>query len=59
MAIKIGIVGYGNLGKGVLCGLKQTRDLELVALFTRRNPDELNIQQVNVQHISKISEYKG
>ena len=59
MAIKIGIVGYGNLGKGVLCGLKQTKDLELVALFTRRNPDELNIQQVNVQHISKISEYKG
>lgn len=59
MAIKIGIVGYGNLGKGVLCGLKQTPDLELVALFTRRNPDELNIQQVNVQHISKISEYKG
>ena len=59
MAIKIGIVGYGNLGKGVLCGLKQTPDLELVALFTRRNPDELNIQHVNVQHISKISEYKG
>ena len=59
MAIKIGIVGYGNLGKGVLCGLKQTKDLELVALFTRRNPNELNIQQVNVQHISKISEYKG
>ena len=36
--IKIGIVGYGNLGKGAIKAIKQTQDMELVAVFTRRDP---------------------
>ena len=35
--IKIGIFGYGNLGRGVECAIKQNDDLELAAVFTRRN----------------------
>ncbi|MFA5561164.1 MAG: diaminopimelate dehydrogenase [Eubacteriales bacterium] len=41
--MKIGIYGYGNLGKGVECAVKQNPDMELVAVFTRRNPAELAI----------------
>jgi diaminopimelate dehydrogenase len=40
--IKIGILGYGNLGKGVENGLKRNPDMELVGIFTRRNPKKLN-----------------
>ncbi len=36
--MKIGIYGYGNLGKGVECAIMQNPDTELVAVFTRRNP---------------------
>jgi diaminopimelate dehydrogenase len=38
MTIKIGIAGYGNLGKGVECGIRHNPDLELSAIFTRRDP---------------------
>ena len=41
MAIKVGIVGYGNLGKGVECAIKQNPDMELAAVFTRRDPASL------------------
>ena len=37
--IKVGILGYGNLGKGIECAIKQNDDMELVGVFTRRNPD--------------------
>ena len=40
--IRIGIVGYGNVGRGVECAVNQNDDMELVAVFTRRNPDEIN-----------------
>lgn len=40
--IKIGILGYGNLGKGVEEGLRRNPDMELVGVFTRRNPEDLN-----------------
>lgn len=40
--IRIGICGYGNLGKGVEKQLTKNDDMELVAIFTRRNPEELN-----------------
>ncbi len=36
--MKIGILGYGNLGKGVECAIKHAPDAELVAVFTRRDP---------------------
>ncbi len=38
MSIRIGILGYGNLGRGVECAIKHNPDLELVAVFTRRAP---------------------
>ena len=42
--IKIGIVGYGNLGQGVEIGLKNHPDMELVGIFSRRDPKTLNTQ---------------
>ena len=41
MKIRIGIAGYGNLGKGVECAVRANDDMELVALFTRRNPEDV------------------
>ncbi len=38
MSIRIGIYGYGNLGRGVECAIRQNPDTELVAVFTRRDP---------------------
>ena len=43
MAIRVGILGYGNLGRGVECAVKHNPDMELKAVFTRRNPDSLSI----------------
>ena len=43
MSIRVGIMGYGNLGRGVECALKQNPDMELVAVFSRRNPDTVSI----------------
>lgn len=42
MAIRIGIAGYGNLGRGVEACIRQNPDMEAVAVFTRRNPAELH-----------------
>lgn len=55
--IRVGIVGYGNLGKGVELSLAQNPDFELVAIFTRRDPDKLEYASKTV-HISQISNYK-
>lgn len=41
MSIRIGILGYGNLGRGVECAIRQNPDMELTAVFTRRNPDSV------------------
>ena len=41
--IKVGIMGYGNLGRGVECAIKQNPDMELAAVFTRRNPEDVKI----------------
>ncbi len=38
MSIRVAILGYGNLGKGMECAVKQNDDMELVAVFTRRDP---------------------
>ncbi|MFD1629702.1 diaminopimelate dehydrogenase [Pseudopedobacter beijingensis] len=56
--LRIGIVGYGNLGRGVELSIRQNPDMELVAIFTRRDPSLLNIGPKAVS-ISKIEEYKG
>ncbi len=41
--IRVGISGYGNLGRGVECALKQNSDMRLVAVFTRRPPESVKI----------------
>ena len=41
--IRIGILGYGNLGRGVENAIRQNDDMELAAVFTRRNPADLKI----------------
>lgn len=46
--IRIGILGYGNLGRGVECAVKQNEDMTLAAVFTRRNPAEVSIQTEGV-----------
>ena len=43
MSTRVGIIGYGNLGRGVECAIKQNPDMELVAVFTRRAPDSVSI----------------
>ena len=43
MSIRIGILGYGNLGRGVECAIKHNPDLELVAVFTRRDPQTVKV----------------
>ena len=43
MTIRIGILGYGNLGRGVEAAVRQSPDMELKAVFTRRDPQALRI----------------
>lgn len=43
MKTRIGILGYGNLGRGVECAVRQNDDMELAAVFTRRNPASVSI----------------
>ncbi|MCR2805997.1 diaminopimelate dehydrogenase [Paenibacillus soyae] len=57
--IKVGIVGYGNLGRGVEKAIKQNPDMELVAIFTRREPEQLATGEVKFEHISVAEQYKG
>ncbi|MDE7095133.1 MAG: diaminopimelate dehydrogenase, partial [Anaeroplasmataceae bacterium] len=42
--IRIGICGYGNLGKGVEAASLQSPDMELVGIFTRRNPKDVKVK---------------
>jgi len=55
MSIRIGIYGYGNLGRGVESAIRQNKDLELVAVFTRRDPSSLKIatEGVKVYHVDE------
>lgn len=46
--IRIGIIGYGNLAKGVECAIRQNPDMELRAVFTRRDPASVTIQTPDV-----------
>lgn len=58
--IRIGILGYGNLGKGVEYAIKQNNDMELVAVFTRRAPESLSIltKTAEVKNINDAADYK-
>lgn len=61
MSIKIGIIGYGNLGRGVESAIRQNSDMELVAVFTRRNASELKIatQSAVVANVADIMNWQG
>jgi len=50
--MKIGILGYGNLGRGVELAVKENADMELAAVFTRRKPESVKIQTANVPVLS-------
>ncbi|HPV17362.1 MAG TPA: diaminopimelate dehydrogenase, partial [Bacteroidales bacterium] len=54
--IRIGISGYGNLGKGVELAAAQNPDIELVAIFTRREPEHASTGSALV-HISELRKY--
>ncbi len=55
--IRIGIVGYGNLGRGVEAAIGQQKDMSLEAIFTRRDPASLNVSGVVVDSIDNIENY--
>ena len=61
MKIKIGIYGYGNLGRGVENAIKQNEDMELVAVFTRRDPTTLHISTAGAEVVSAadVEKYVG
>ncbi len=58
--LKIGIVGYGNLGRGVDAALQQNADMELIGVFTRRVPDTVKIRSQNakVLHVDKAVDFQ-
>lgn len=56
--ISIGIVGYGNLGRGVEAAIRQNPDLRLEAIFTRRNPGSVHADSPMVS-IADIQSYQG
>ena len=47
--MRIGIYGYGNLGRGVEAAVRQNDEMELVAVFTRRNPADVKLQTEGVK----------
>lgn len=57
--IKAGIVGYGNLGKGVKYAIQQNSDIELIAVFTRRPVDSLKIddEHIKVENVKDAESY--
>lgn len=60
MSIRIGISGYGNLGRGIECAIRQNQDMELAAVFTRRAPETVSIltEGVPVCRVEDAPEWK-
>lgn len=57
--MKIAIMGYGNLGRGVECAVGQNDDMELAAVFTRRSPETVKtVSGVPVYHVDHLPEKK-
>ena len=58
--IRIGIVGYGNLGRGVETSIQKNPDLQLVGIFTRRAPETVKpcFAETSVFHMDSLSEFK-
>lgn len=61
MSIQIGILGYGNLGRGIECAIRQNQDMELAAVFTRRPPETVRIltETAKVCSVDDIEEWQG
>ena len=61
MSIRIGILGYGNLGRGVECAVRQNPDMELRAVFTRRDPKNVSIltDTAKICHVDEAKNWKG
>ncbi|MBQ6826127.1 MAG: diaminopimelate dehydrogenase [Clostridia bacterium] len=61
MSIRIGIYGYGNLGRGIENAIKQNEDMSLVAVFTRRDPATLKINTPDalVLRADEVEKFKG
>ena len=59
MTIRIGIMGYGNLGRGIECAVKNNPDMELAAVFTRRDPATVKIltEGVSVYHADEAKNH--
>ncbi|MBR5647145.1 MAG: diaminopimelate dehydrogenase [Treponema sp.] len=59
--MKIGILGYGNLGKGVECAVKNSPDMELACVFTRRDPSSVKLltSGVPVYNVSEVEKHKS
>ncbi|MBR4823408.1 MAG: diaminopimelate dehydrogenase [Spirochaetaceae bacterium] len=59
--MKIGILGYGNLGKGVECAVKNNPDMELACVFTRRDPSTLKLLTagVPVYSVADVEKHKN
>lgn len=56
--IRVGILGYGNIGRGVENAVKQNEDMKLVGVFTRRNPEEIKIHTAGVKVFAATELYK-
>ena len=59
--IRIGIFGYGNLGRGIESAIRQNPDTTLVAVFTRRDPQTVTVKTegVAVERADKVKDYIG
>ena len=59
--IRIGIVGYGNIGRGVEQAIKRNEDMELAAVFTRRDPASVKVatEGAKVVHMDDMLSMKG
>ena len=58
--MRIGILGYGNLGRGVECAIRQNPDMELVAVFTRRAPETVSVltETAAVCSVADVEQWK-
>ncbi|WP_301109456.1 diaminopimelate dehydrogenase [Sporosarcina sp.] len=58
--IRVGIAGYGNLGRGVESAISQNEDMTLVGVFTRREPEDVQLlsDQVPVHKLDQIESFK-
>lgn len=57
MTTRIGIYGYGNIGRGVQVALEHNPDIELVAVFTRRNPADVDAAGTPVYAASDVADF--